>query len=148
MENQFANTASSYPYSNAKRYNILVVDDEPDVTKVLKKGLELHPMFLVHTFTNPEAALESITKIVYDLMIVDIHMPKLDGFTFYEKAQKLAESKVIFITASDSYHEEYQRRFPQWNGNCFVRKPVSISALTHLIEIELGCTRAQIQPYN
>jgi len=142
------NGVSEYPYSNAKRYNILVVDDEYDVAEILKKGLELRPMFSVHAFTDPKVALESITKVGYDMMIVDIRMPEIDGFTFYEQAQKLADSKIIFITASDMYHEEYQKRFPQWNGNCFVRKPFSISTLAYLVEMELGCTRAKLQPYN
>jgi len=148
VESRFLNGVSEYPYSNAKRYNILVVDDEYDVTQIVKKGLELRPMFSVYAFTDPKVALESIAQVSYDMMIVDIRMPEIDGFTFYEQAQKVADSKIIFITASDKYQEEYQKRFPQWNGNCFVRKPFTISTLAYLVETELGCTRAKIQPYN
>ena len=53
---------------------IAVVDDEVDITAVLKKGLELHG-FAVDIFNDPQAALASFKPGVYDLMIIDIRMP-------------------------------------------------------------------------
>ena len=49
---------------------IAVVDDEPDITNVLKKGLEYHG-FAVDTFNDPHAALASFQPKYYDLMIID-----------------------------------------------------------------------------
>ena len=137
-----------YTYSNARRYSILVLDDEPDVCAVLKKGLEKHQLFTVHAFTNPNDALNSISEINYDLMIIDIRLPKMDGFEFCEKALQKTDAKVVFITASDKYQEEYQKRFPKLNGNCFVLKPISISVLTQFLISELGATRAESEPFN
>lgn len=130
--------APQYQYSNAKRYSILLLDDEPDVTAVLKIGLESHAQFKVDAFSDPEKALESLSRKDYDMLIVDIRLPKMDGFEFYQKARQVKESKVVFITASDRYHEEYQKRFPEWNGNCFVMKPISLSVLATFLIDELA----------
>ena len=141
-------TTSRYAYSNAKRYSILILDDEIDVTNVLKKGLEKQAPFTVHAFNDPDAALKSTAQNRYDLMIVDIRLPKMDGFEFCEKALQKTDAKVVFITASHKYYEEYQKRFPQWDGNCFVLKPISISVLTQFLIAELGATRAELEPFN
>ena len=59
---------------------IAVVDDEPDITNVLKKGeLERHG-FSVDTFNDPRAALANFQPMYYDLMIIDIRMPRINGF--------------------------------------------------------------------
>jgi CheY-like chemotaxis protein len=137
-----------YPYSNVKQYSVLLLDDEPDVTAVLKEGLEKQGPFTIHAYNDPEQALKSLSNTKYDLMLVDIRLPKMDGFEFCQKAQQLTDSKVVFITASPKYHEEYQKRFPQWNGNCFVLKPISISILTEFLMSELLGTRAEREPFN
>lgn len=136
-----------YFYSNAKRYSVLILDDEPDVTAVLKKGLEAKAPFDVHAYNDPEEALKSVFTTDYDIMIVDIRLPKMNGFEFYQKAQELKDTKVVFITASDSYHEEYKKKYPRWNGNCFVVKPISITMLTKFLLSEIS-TRADREPYN
>jgi DNA-binding response OmpR family regulator len=137
-----------YQYSNSRRYAFMLLDDEEDVTAVLKKGLESRADFTVDAFNDPEEALKSISIKDYDLLIVDIRLPKMDGFEFYQKAKELKDWKVIFITASDSYHEEYQNRFPEWNGNCFVLKPISVSVLSNFLVQELSGTRAEREPFN
>ncbi len=142
------NVSPPYQYSNARRYSILLLDDEPDVTAVLKKGLELQPHFTVYAYNDPEEALKSLSKINYDIMIVDIRLPKMNGFEFCQRARQLKDSKIVFITASDRYHEEYQRRYPQWNGNCFIVKPISISMLAKFLISEIADTRAEREPFN
>ena len=58
---------------------IAIVDDEPDITNVLKKGLERHG-FAVDAFNDPHATLASFQPKYYDFMIVDIRMPIINGF--------------------------------------------------------------------
>lgn len=148
MKTEIATNASPYRYSNARRYTVLLLDDEPDVTAVLKKGLEQQSHFTVHAFNDPEDALESVSKVKYDVMVVDIRLPKMNGFEFYQKTKQLTYSKVVFITASDAYHEEYQKWYPHWNGNCFILKPVSISVLSEFLISEVTDTRAEREPFN
>jgi PleD family two-component response regulator len=64
---------------------ILIVDDEPDVNFVLKIVLERVNGFKVDSFIDPESALQYFKSGLYDLAILDIKMPKMDGFELYQK---------------------------------------------------------------
>ena len=108
---------------------IAIVDDEPDITSVLKKGLEQHG-FSVDAFNDPEAALSSFNPDHYDLMIIDIRMPKINGFELYRELRKRdSKVKVCFLTAFEIYYEEFRKMFPNIDVRSFVRKPVAISSL-------------------
>jgi DNA-binding response OmpR family regulator len=108
---------------------IAVVDDEPDITTVLKKGLEHHG-FAVDISNDPQAALDSFKPGQYDLMIIDIRMSKLNGFDLYRELKKRDERvKVCFLTAFEIYYEEFRKMFPTVDVRAFIRKPVSISNL-------------------
>ena len=66
---------------------IAVVDDEPDITNVLNKGLE-HQGFAADTFNNPHSALAGFQPKYYDIMIIDIRMPRINGFDLYRQLKK------------------------------------------------------------
>jgi len=108
---------------------VAIVDDEVDITTVLKKGLEQNG-FSVDAFNDPHEALASFNPNHYDLMIIDIRMPKLNGFDLYREIRKKDNKiKVCFLTAFEIYYEEFRKMFPTIDVRAFVRKPVSISAL-------------------
>ena len=112
---------------------IAVVDDEIDITTVLKKGLEQHG-FSVDTFNDPQAALASFRPGHYDLMIIDIRMPKINGFNLYRELRKKdAKVRVCFLTAFEIYYEEFRKMFPTIDVRAFVRKPINIQSLIRLI---------------
>ncbi len=71
--------------SNEKK--VLIVDDEPDVTGTFKVGLEERG-FKVETFNDPEMALSNFKPGKYDILLLDIKMPKMNGFELYEKIKK------------------------------------------------------------
>lgn len=113
---------------------VAVVDDEPDITIVLKRGLEQHG-FAVETFNDPREALARFKPNHYDLMIIDIRMPKLNGFDFYREIRKKDSSiKVCFLTAFEIYYNEFRKIFPTIDVKAFVRKPVSISDLVKQVQ--------------
>jgi DNA-binding response OmpR family regulator len=117
---------------------IAVVDDEIDITTVVKKGLEQHG-FLVDTFNDPQAALASFRPGYYDLMIIDIRMPKINGFNLYRELRKKdAKVRVCFLTAFEIYYEEFRKLFPTIDVRAFVRKPINIRSLIRLINSTLG----------
>jgi len=121
---------------NMKR--IAVIDDEPDITTVLKRGLE-HDGFAVDVFNDPQAALASFKPGRYDLMIIDIRMPKLNGFDLYRELKKKDSSiKVCFLTAFEIYYEEFKKMFSTIDVRCFIRKPVSISSLVNQVNATIG----------
>ena len=110
---------------------ILVVDDESDNTSVFSIGLE-DEGFAVDAFTDPQLALSAFKTETYDLLILDIKMPTMNGFELYEKIKKIDNKlKICFLTAfGEGYHEEFRRRFPASSSDVkFVRKPIRIDEL-------------------
>ena len=104
---------------------ILVVDDEPDLTKVSTMALEYHG-FKVDTFNDPQEALSKFKPDSYDLIILDIKMPKMDGFELYHEIKKKDNNaKVCFLTASELYYEEFRNKeYRALDRNLFIRKPI------------------------
>jgi DNA-binding response OmpR family regulator len=117
---------------------IAVIDDEPDITTVLKRGLE-HNGFAVDAFNDPQTALASFKPGNYDLMIIDIRMPKISGFELYRELKKIdAGVKVCFLTAFEIYYEEFRKMFPTIDVRAFIRKPVSIASLVSQVNSTIG----------
>ena len=78
---------------------ILVVDDERDVITALREVLE-HNGFKVDSFDDPVLALKNFKAQLYDLVILDIKMPEMNGFSFYREIKKVDKNcKICFITA-------------------------------------------------
>jgi two-component system, OmpR family, response regulator ChvI len=70
--------------SQSIKRRILVFDDLPDITLTIEIELEEQGLFDVDTFTDPELALSSFKPRIYHLVILDIVMPKMDGFELYD----------------------------------------------------------------
>jgi DNA-binding response OmpR family regulator len=104
---------------------ILVVDDEPDLTQVSTLALEYHG-FKVDAFNDPQEALSMYKPGLYDLVILDIKMPKMDGFElYYEIKKKDNNANVCFLTASELYYEEFRKKeYCSLDRNLFIRKPI------------------------
>ena len=113
---------------NEEKRRILVVDDEPDMTLLFKMALESDGSFTVFTFNDPVIALSNFKAGLYDLIILDIKMPKMNGFELYEKIKKIDNDvKVCFLTALSELHEyESFRRevFPKEGERYFIQKPI------------------------
>ena len=118
---------------------ILLVDNEPDNTSVFSMGLE-DAGFKVDAFNDSLLALSSFKARFYDLSILDINMPNMNGFELYKELRKKDEKvRVCFLTASEMYHESL--RIPPQTLNdvkCFIPKPISIDAFIKRIEEELS----------
>ena len=104
---------------------ILAVDDEADLTMLCSLALEYHG-FKVDTFNDPQEALSNFKPDYYDLVILDIKMPKMDGFQLYDEIKKKDhKAKVCFLTASELYYEEFRKReYNAIDKNLFIRKPI------------------------
>jgi DNA-binding response OmpR family regulator len=95
---------------NEVRKRILAVDDEPDINITLQAGLE-GSGFHVDTFSDPELALSIFKPGLYDLVLIDIMMPKMSGFELYEQLKKIdPDVRVCFLTASEMYHPEFREK--------------------------------------
>ena len=130
-----SSTLSTNVSSETKR--ILLVDDEPDVTIAFKMGLE-GKGYKVDAFNEPDEALASFKVGVYDLLLLDIKMPKMNGFQLYEELEKLdKKAKVCFITAFEVYYRSLRELFPQIEIDCFIKKPIETEELVKRIQAEL-----------
>jgi DNA-binding response OmpR family regulator len=103
----------------------LVVDDESDLTLFYRMSLEYHG-FEVETFNDPRKALSSFRPHYYDLIILDIKMPNMDGFElFTEIRKKDKEVKMCFLTASELYYKEFRmKEYSALDKSLFIRKPI------------------------
>jgi two-component system, OmpR family, response regulator ChvI len=112
---------------------ILIVDDEPDITLTLGKGLE-QGGYDVHAFNDPLVALSNFKPDTYDLLLLDIKMPNMTGFELYRKLKEIdSKVKVCFITAFETYYEKFRQEFfPLEEIKGFIRKPIQIQDLIRI----------------
>jgi CheY-like chemotaxis protein len=118
-----------------ERKQIMVVDDESDLTLFYQMSLEYYG-FVVDTFNEPKEALSNFKPNYYDLIILDIKMPNMDGFELYkEMKEKDPDIKVCFLTASELYYEEFRdKEFSTLDKELFIRKPIGNEDLTKKIK--------------
>lgn len=116
---------------------ILVVDDEPDITSSIKNGLQ-RKGFEVDTYNDPTDALSNFKPDTYDLLLIDIRMPKMNGFELYREVKKKSNDvRICFFTAFEVYYDEFRKMFPNLEVKCFIRKPITINDLVTHINTEL-----------
>jgi DNA-binding response OmpR family regulator len=73
-------------------------------------ALESDSSFTVYTFNDPLLALSNFKARLYDLIILDIKMPKMDGLELYQEITKIdSKAKICFLTASEMYYEESRK---------------------------------------
>lgn len=112
---------------------ILLVDDEADIIFTMKDILE-EEGFKVDTFNDPTIALESYRSNLYDLVILDIKMPKMDGFQLYSKLkEKDPQVKICFLTASEMFYEKFRKTRSEFGKTIgedyFIQKPINTEDL-------------------
>jgi DNA-binding response OmpR family regulator len=108
------------------RKKILVVDDEPDINLTLKVALEEYG-FEVEVFDSAILTLDNFRKGLYDLAILDIKMPVMNGFELYREVKRIdPKLKVCFLTAGEMYHGNYGDILDHIQ---FIRKPIENTEL-------------------
>jgi CheY-like chemotaxis protein len=120
----------------AKR--ILVVDDDEMVRIALNELLRPEG-FEVHTVSSGTEALKRIDENSYDLLILDIIMPEMDGFELCKRIREkegLRETPIVFLTAKS--REEDRGRGREVGANLFLTKPISPEKLLRLISDTMG----------
>ena len=118
---------------------ILIVDDEPDITSTFDMILEMNG-FEVDAYTDPSLALSNFKPNSYGLALLDIRMPKMNGFELYKKIKEIDKNmEVCFITAFEDYREEFKESFPELQeAKYFIRKPKAIEDLVAHVATILG----------
>ena len=121
-------------------FRIMFVDNEKDILRVIKRGLETSESndttnkFKVDAYQDSELALQSFQNHpdnYYDLVLTDLKMPKINGFELYMRMkEKNPSMKFAFMTAYDNIDKE---KFANYSSaidpNSFISKPVTASKL-------------------
>jgi CheY-like chemotaxis protein len=124
---------------------ILIVDDDEDITLTFKAGIEDNnnkdgsdKRTEVYTSNNPVAALSEFKPNFYDLLLVDINMPHMNGFELCEKILVIdINIRICFMSSVEINHEALREIYPSLSFGCFIRKPVTIDYLLKRIMSEL-----------
>jgi two-component system, OmpR family, response regulator ChvI len=121
-----------------KRKRILLVDDDRDILTTYKKGLEESGLFEVSTFDDPEEALSNFKDGLYNCLIIDLRLPKMNGFELYDKMKAIDNKvKICFITAYEVNYRALRQVFPEPMLECFIQKPIEMGKLVERIKSEL-----------
>jgi DNA-binding response OmpR family regulator len=116
---------------------ILIVDDDPDVASIFSIGLE-DEGFEVYTYNDPLIALSNFKPSFYDLLLIDINMPKMNGFELCTQILKFdVNVRICFITAGETNIQALREVYPLISVGCFIKKPVTIDYLVKRIKSEL-----------
>jgi CheY-like chemotaxis protein len=129
--------------SQSKR--VLIVDDNPDITLTFKEGLEAEneksgnkTYFKVHTYNDTISALADFKPNFYDLLLIDINMPKMNGFEFTRQILELdVNVRICYITAAEINLQALREQFPTLSIGCFFKKPIGVEDLVRRVKAEL-----------
>ena len=133
-------TATTMTMDSDEKKRILLVDDEHDIALAFKISLENNG-FTVDAFNDPEEALSNFEAGFYDLLLIDIKMPKMNGFELYREIEKIDNKpKICFITAFEVYYRSLRELFPTVKVDCYIKKPITTDDLVQRINSELVTT--------
>lgn len=113
------------------RHKLLLVDDEEDVLQVLRQALELQG-FEVDSFSSSRKALETFKPDIYDLAVIDVRMPGLNGIQLFREIKKIdPEVLGCFLSAFEVHPHEFEQIFPHIGAGikAIIAKPVTVDKL-------------------
>tara|TARA_B100001248_G_scaffold258594_1_gene243008 strand:+ start:32064 stop:34337 length:2274 start_codon:yes stop_codon:yes gene_type:complete len=137
-KNEYRKTQKDPSQIRLKQATVLIVDDIPINHEVVKKHLSKQPISFLEAF-HGEQALETIAKTKPDIILLDLKMPVMDGYTL---AQRLKEDEALrsipIIIMSAHALKEDEASFKEMNIEGFLHKPVSqaqlLNSLSQYIE--------------
>jgi two-component system, OmpR family, response regulator ChvI len=132
--------SAEHTLNTSMKKRILLVDDEVDITTTYRMALE-EAGFQVDAYNDSSLALSEYKPSMYDLLLLDVKMPKMNGFELYEKikgSKTDQKPKVCFITAFEVYYQSLKELFPKDDVDCFLSKPISLDELVKTVKSELG----------
>ena len=142
------NSAGFLPFTwqqEERKKRIMTVDDDRDVVLCLDKVLQETGLFEVDGFTDPQHALSSFKPGTYDLVILDIRMPQMDGFELYKKIKLLDKNvDICFLTAVNDFneykvvHRDMTDEIAKNDDLCIIDKPADTQQLIEKINKAIG----------
>ena len=92
------------------------------------------------SYTDPFSTLEEFRIDYYDLILLDIKMPVLNGFELCKKIREVDKTThIVFITASEAYYEQFgTQHYPELGKINYIQKPVSNDELVQIVNTIIG----------
>ncbi len=114
-----------------------MVDDESDITLTFEWILRGEG-FEVDSFNDPQTALSNFSPGIYDIALIDVKMPKIDGIDLYRKLKNIDDNvKYCFITAYGGHYDTLKRDYPGLYVDWFIRNPINTEQLVNEIKSKL-----------
>lgn len=141
-ESRIGRLSASGVSSREERYwkIVLIIDDGPDVATAFKLGIEnTNKRIVVDAFSDPRKALSNFLPNFYDLLLVDINMPCMNGFQLSERILDIdINVKICYMSSGEINCNALGEIYPAISLGCFIKKPVTIDYLIDRISKELG----------
>ena len=136
--NQIKSSSSVLSHDPQQYKRILVIDDNSDIVFILRVGLESDPTMQVYCYDNPVTALLEFEPNFYNLLLIDVNMPVMDGFQLAQKLlQKDLNVRICFMTAGEINMDAAREVHPLKSIGCFIKKPITSEELLRRIRTEL-----------
>ena len=124
---------------------ILIVEDEFKIADVIASRLRKEN-YIVDVFDNGEAGLDNALTNIYDLIILDVMLPKVDGFKILEEIRReKINAKVIMLTAKSMIEDKLMGG--NSGANDYLTKPFHIDELVARVNAQLRMDNVQVQKY-
>jgi CheY-like chemotaxis protein len=122
-----------------KKKRVLLIDDERDICMIYQMVLE-DAGYECISYTDPVSALQEFRIDHYDLILLDIKMPVLNGFELCKKIREIDRAvHIVFITASEHYYEQFRtQHYPELGKVNYIQKPIGNDELVRIVNTIVG----------
>jgi CheY-like chemotaxis protein len=122
-----------------KKKRVLLIDNERDICMIYQMVLE-DAGYECISYTDPVSALQEFRPDYYDLLLLDIKMPVLNGFELCKKVREIDKAvHIIFITASEHYYEQFRtQHYPELGKVNYIQKPIGNDELVRIVNTIVG----------
>jgi two-component system alkaline phosphatase synthesis response regulator PhoP len=128
-----------------KKLKIMIVDDEPDILEMLKYNLEKED-YKVFTASNGQEAYDHANRVLPDLFILDVMMPKMDGIELCKKLRANPKFKSTLITFLTARTEDFTQILAlDIGGDDYILKPIKPSLLKSRIKALFRRTMSNVE---
>ena len=136
QEIQYLEQGLLHSQKKRRKKRILLVDDEPDICMVYQMVLQ-DAGYECRSYTDPLKALQEFRVNYYDLILLDIKMPVLNGFELCKRIREVDRTvHIIFITASEAYYEKFRgQHFPELGKINYIQKPIGNEELVQIVNM-------------
>jgi DNA-binding response OmpR family regulator len=130
---------SSRSKKKKKKKRVLVVDDDPDICMVYQMVLE-DAGFECISYIDPVKALQEFRIDYYDLILLDIKMPVLNGFELCKKIRQNDKTvHIVFITALPEYYKDIRdQSYHELRNAIYIQKPIRNDELVRIVDMIVG----------